>query len=454
MKPSTQLSAARIANTFAPGLLLLLATLTLALGCPGAELTIHKIPTPTQYHNPWTDADQAKADAIPGFRYFLPRTYVAVTNEFPFDSEDVYVQGTLSPDGAFIELDEAALRAANFPSTFSSAIPVTSFFLSNASTTGLQSSTKGKGSADGGTPTNEAAADGGTGLKADLSATATSGLIELKGPFDIVTLQDYDEQYAVEVKGGFASAELNMSLFSGWRLDSTQAKIDNAAFGRLLTDQIGKFLDLLAQIASKAIPLPAAGGAPSAGGLQGLLGRPVKAQPVHVLIRIRTIYYAVPGLYPLLKPRELKELYERIAKPEGRPASLDNNAIGLLQARLFVTPLYGSAVQFHTRSERLLEVVRTSTPPAASPANLGSSTPNCGPAPNLIRAATSALFNAKISLKIHDVTKCDGSITIYLDPTGIDVSKKQEFLEQAKTAFQKTSSLKSAKIQWAAALKG
>jgi len=76
------------------------------IGC--AEVKIRKIPASVNYQD-WRNGDQARADNIPGFRYYLPRPYVAVKQEFPVAGDDFLVAGTIGNNGEVVSVSSASI---------------------------------------------------------------------------------------------------------------------------------------------------------------------------------------------------------------------------------------------------------------------------------------------------------------------------------------------------------
>ncbi|MHC5010829.1 MAG: hypothetical protein ACYTG6_07760 [Planctomycetota bacterium] len=75
--------------------------LVVCLGC--AEATIRKVPSRADYEI-WTDADQRRADAMCGLRFYRARPYVVVNKPFPVDAQSYLVDAMISDDGEFIRI--------------------------------------------------------------------------------------------------------------------------------------------------------------------------------------------------------------------------------------------------------------------------------------------------------------------------------------------------------------
>jgi hypothetical protein len=70
-----------------------------------AKVVVQKIPTEST-RTDWSVTDQRSADKIERFRYYRRCPY-PVKTDFPFDSSDRYVLGTLSPDQMYDGMDLA-----------------------------------------------------------------------------------------------------------------------------------------------------------------------------------------------------------------------------------------------------------------------------------------------------------------------------------------------------------
>lgn len=90
-------------------MVVLITTSLLLPGC--ASISVQKVPSKTDYSK-WDDAKQAKVDSIKGFRYYLPRPYVAVKKEYPVAGGDILVTGRVVEEGKVVSIDAAQLPDA------------------------------------------------------------------------------------------------------------------------------------------------------------------------------------------------------------------------------------------------------------------------------------------------------------------------------------------------------
>lgn len=164
---------------------------------------------------------------------------------------------------------------------------------------------------------------------------ATEPILAINALFDVVMLPDFDQQYAVRVSAGLGSAELQVALENGWMLEELGVELDNSALGELVYESVGKVVDLGVSAASAGLT-PAAAVAAVAEGFETQSA----AAPPPVLLHLRVVTEALPGLYPLLKP---------LAQEPDRQVPADVTSLEV--------PLrpYG-ALAFNVRRQLLIEV--------------------------------------------------------------------------------------------------
>ncbi|MFI5300806.1 MAG: hypothetical protein ACHREM_22205, partial [Polyangiales bacterium] len=236
---------------------------------------------------------------------------------------------------------------------------------------------------------------GGAASSAELSG-ASNGLVVIPdSPFDVIYMPDFDEQYAIDIDGRYSDAELKFALANGWMLESVDEKVDNSAFKTFLLQQAGKTLDVLRSLGSMAAGLPTTGlqGQPSAG--------------TNVLVRARTISYVVPGVYPVLKPKELTACQ--------------------------TSPCAG-VVPFHTRSERFFEVVRVDSSSSAA-------------ANTALKEKAKTLLGS-LSVDVNDVQIVDGNPTVTVQPKS-GTPETKELKDKLTKALHNDTAFKTATVCWA-----
>jgi hypothetical protein len=169
---------------------------------------------------------------------------------------------------------------------------------------------------------------------------ATNPLTKLDGPFDVLLLPDFSEQYAISFSAGIGLLELDIGLENGWMLEKLNTKLDNTEVGAFVTETLTKVIDFKLGAAKEAAS--ALAGAPTklSGSLRGrvLQSMGTKASVTPVLLKIIRVEYATPGLYPVRKPSEID--------PNGRDKACKNSRLSF------------PFVDFETRKDVRIVVVR------------------------------------------------------------------------------------------------
>jgi hypothetical protein len=129
-----------------------------------------------------------------------------------------------------------------------------------------------------------------------------SPLEKINDVFDVFYLPDFDEQYAVRVSAGLGKSSASVGLENGWMMEHATMEIDNVELGKFIFRNIEKFIDIGAAAASR-------GAAPAASAAKQLTDKAktqslVPGEKPTVVLRVRYVANATPGLYPILKPKE------------------------------------------------------------------------------------------------------------------------------------------------------
>jgi hypothetical protein len=327
-----------------------------------ASVSVRKVPAATTYTN-WTDADQRRADALEGVRFYMPRPYVRVKQPFIVAADVYLAHAIVAPDGGFAlltsitSLDPAAPRAPALPSELARSIPLRSIPLRaiaarpSAPPAPASGGDIALGISDELDPQLAAAAKSAVELltapvpaPADPASTPTTGRehrrvavdntalarTPLDGPFDILYLPDFDEQYVVSSSAKLGDTAVALDLGQGWSLQSLDSLADNRAINQriyALLDDVSR-LGLAAARAAIMGPLPniALSADPTDPNTDATSADPtstdsdpaphvaIPATPAHdappapgtpLLLRITVLHTVAPGLYPVIKPREL-----------------------------------------------------------------------------------------------------------------------------------------------------
>lgn len=329
-----------------------------------ASVSVRKVPAATTYIN-WTDADQRRADALEGVRFYMPRPYVRVKQPFIVAADVYLAHAIVASDGrvalltSITSLDPAAPQPPSIPSDLARSIPLRSIPLSaiaaRASTPpapasggdiALGISDELDPQLDGALNNPQLAAAAKSAVElltapvpapADPASTPTTGRehrrvavdntalarTPLDGPFDILYLPDFDEQYVVSSSAKLGDTAVALDLGQGWSLQSLDSLADNRAINQriyALLDDASR-LGLAAARAAIMGPLPniALSADPTNTDPTSADSGPaahvaIPATPAHdappapgspLLLRITVLHTVAPGLYPVIKPREL-----------------------------------------------------------------------------------------------------------------------------------------------------
>jgi hypothetical protein len=154
----------------------------------------------------------------------------------------------------------------------------------------------------------------GISLETDLTATA---LVPINDLFSIIYLPDYDREFVVDVKARWGFSKLHITRGPGGTLLAYNSEVDNSAVVKPLLDSWNTLVSAATQAAVVKITPPTAQSAdvPARSSSQ-MSGTPAT-------LRIHVAKYAVPGVYPILKPAEISSGAWSTA---GGPAMQDNNA--------------------------------------------------------------------------------------------------------------------------------
>jgi len=334
-------------------------------GC--AYIKVRRVPTAMDYKE-WTDSHQRRADAMEGFRFYLPRPFINVIESFPVATDIFIVNGIVSPDGQYVLVTDvrsnSPLRnyfastliqeggvSIDIPkqiiqppsdktlemlkSVFSKLLGAPSAQLElspdelkeeiNKSVAEAQASAaEAKESAesarlaskevDSNTPTSGQAP---TGIN---EQTVTNDNVAfayqpLRGNFDIIYLPDFEEQYVVSSKSNLGNAQFMLNMGQGWSLQGFNSLVDNSEINKRYFDVIDKAMELGEVAASAALGVPpsdvtkalVSAATPRAQAETIADVEDLGTAGTEVTLKIVVVQYAAMGLYPVIKPRELKQ---------------------------------------------------------------------------------------------------------------------------------------------------
>jgi len=275
-----------------------------------------------------------------GFRYYLPRPYLALTKPVVVAGDVVLTPGEVSERGDVLvdelHVPEHVKKAFRWdPEMGMYRIGVSDGLIQTpldepAQGADATSTAAGGDEADKDdskkTGEEEQGADDKSKLKkppkgGNSSATGGSSATEVPSAgsvvplgdpasgMSIVYLPDWEEQYAISYRAGFgrvSTGEKGLRFRHGWMLDNVSLEVDNQELGKFIFGQIDKFTDVASLVSARKNKVLAAfaGAGPdveseaaATGFLEQMTGRTV-------MLRISYVLEAQPGLYPLLKPSE------------------------------------------------------------------------------------------------------------------------------------------------------
>lgn len=285
--------------------------------------------------------------AAEGLRFYLPRPYVSVFEPFIVASEVYLARGEVSADGEFLLLTEAPKALATVLPEAKASAGMGPMRIRTSQVI-VQRNLEGGPHSDPPAPGAAASAPGQAASAPDKAASAPEkaasspppaqplgGLLNLKATndnaafaitpqpryFNLLWLPDFDEQYVIQAKAGLGNSAVVVGLGQGWSLQALDAKVDNSALTKPLLEYYGHTIQALQKLTTaklgKGLPAGALA-APGGGEKQPHSGRDKAPTPTEVLaaglrvtIKVTKVRVAAPGLYPILKPAELRD-----AKPD------------------------------------------------------------------------------------------------------------------------------------------
>lgn len=323
-------------NCFFNSSLLLVTLMAGLVGC--ASVSVSKL-------------DRTSGKVVPGtaegVRFYLPRPYVSVFEPFIVASDTYLAKGELSADGNYVLLTQvpqgldslvnlglrnnAVQTMGKIAIDSSTVVARTSLpsgphgvSAANGSATNSGQPEETKKDEKGKSADEEKAGDskaGDTG-KSTTGQTA-GGILNYKATndnaayavtpqpryFNILWMPDFDEQYVVTAKAGLGNAGVTINLGQSWSLQGLDATVDNSAVVKPLLDFYSGVLGSLQKIATAKIEGPLAA---LTGGPQGAaVDKTAKTEfegGTPVTVKVTKVRIVAPGLYPILKPKEMDGL--------------------------------------------------------------------------------------------------------------------------------------------------
>jgi hypothetical protein len=156
-------------------------------------------------------------------------------------------------------------------------------------------------------------------LKADTGfINASDPVTHLSEKLDVVYLPDFEEQYVIQPKTGLGQARIETRLRNGWAAEVFSQAVDNSNLIPYVIRQVEQASNAAAGIATTWIPA-AMGLPPGTKPLAAFKSFGLEAGDVEdadeaarvlggiLLFKVAEVRVAQPGLYPILKPREIRQ---------------------------------------------------------------------------------------------------------------------------------------------------
>ena len=350
-----------------------------------SSVSVHKIDP---------DTDDVKKNSAEGVRYYMPRPYVSVTEPFVIDARVFVAQGQLSPDSNYVlitKADQNLQKLAPLIGTATSmgnisvaSVTVTAADTSapsgpqgaSASTSNVTNATKtqtgntngsgaasGKDDTKGGTDAPKSQPKSGTTNNKVTNDTTAILVTPQPRYFNIVWLPDFDEQYVISTKQGLGKASATISLIQGWGLQGLDSTVDNSALTQPLLDFYSGTLGALQKLATSTITGPVSavtGGSPQGARAQAQTAAAF-AGGTPVTVKVTVARIVAPGLYPILKPKEITRL-EKMERNVGSGVAPGPDDLlpltGEEQARILVPKPPFTNIAFNTYETVVIEAAR------------------------------------------------------------------------------------------------
>ena len=427
-------------------------------GC--AQMEYIKVPTPTQY-DIWTDQDQRAADKMEGVRYYLPRPFLHLKQSTPVASRVALVSFSLKkgpgrqqdyyeldlPDDAPTWLRRATPKRISITqalatitvSAVEKQVPTSGD--SGQEAAGEESESEGQAAGDSQQEGNSQQQE----TRPPTELTARTGFISDTDPvtrlgdrMDVVYLPDFDEQYVIRPNGGLGTVDVETRLRNGWAAEVFSQQVDNSNLIPYVIRQVEQASEAAAGIATtwlpvtmglppgtspaKLVEMAGAGGGLEASGEVDLGEFDAEKILGNVLVfKIAEIRIAQPGVYPILKPREIRQVFRSSMLVSGRDPQetfelylQQNNTPWIRPDMAFIPCPPFTVVGFNTTTDILMSH-------ASKPIQLTNTTQS--PPPN-----TTAITAAK--QKIEQVLKAAPLI----NAGGVNLADKAAF-DMAKLTF-------------------
>ena len=284
-----------------------------------------------------------------GFRYYLPRPYVAVKKSFPVEYHEEYLPGRVKGERIQVNLAKASSSIRSLNTTGSDVwyIDFSKVTVSDSVQVDGKTFTTNAASGDG-EKGNDGDGDMDKTKKDDESkpetTAATSGpsAVPINEFFDVLYLPDFKQQYAVDFESGLGSAKQSLKLQHGWMLTDYSGETDNSEVLNSIGSFIGSAVSSLAGFAAIGAQPGGEEQDPAEGESEDNVNEALSlsapeisiAEEDKVLIKVMVARNALPGTYPVLKPDEITQYKSLSANSEQRlvpnPEEVENAPFAIL----------------------------------------------------------------------------------------------------------------------------
>jgi len=309
------------------GLLLAIAV-TMTIGC--AKITYQKVPSPVQWGSNWTMEKQIEADKMEGPRFYLPRPFLVVKTPVPIAARVAFISLEYDQSQKNYKLslpreaDTWVKRLLPETVTISQALKVK---LATEVSGKQEAGAAGKAADEPGKKEEAPPKEGAAKKEEPTPPTTVIGRVtslykedpvtKLGELFDVVYLPDFDEQFVIGRSFGLGKGDVQISLRNGWAAEVFGEQIDRSNLVPYVINQVENASKAALNIATTwgltsvgvpvgALPLPTNVGAKQEALATGDdQARALDILGQTVLLKVVEIRVAQPGIYPILKPREI-----------------------------------------------------------------------------------------------------------------------------------------------------
>ncbi|MCG8688912.1 MAG: hypothetical protein MI892_28845 [Desulfobacterales bacterium] len=310
-------------------------------GC--ARIEYVKVPTPTQYDS-WSDEQQKAADEMEGVRYYLPRPFLHLKQSVPVAQRTAFVSFRFDEaQGSYV-----LVLPSNPPNWLKAVAPehisIGQALAATLAKTSVKSQDKrakvkqqsGSVQDDPEEPATDSAAQPRPSSPSTLKAETgfinqADPVTRLSGLMDVVYFPDFEEQYVIRTKAGLGTADITTRLRNGWAAEVFAQEVDNSQLIPYVVEQVENVSQAASGIVTEWLPMSMGlppGTSPEtllqlagvdaqkavnqmqAGGVTNKAAAKVIAKDILgeiLLFKIAEVRIAQPGIYPILKPREIRQ---------------------------------------------------------------------------------------------------------------------------------------------------